>query len=187
MTRIAGTAGEIAHHRSVRALLVWTIVWLLAGAAAADDRPRIAKGYRDGRPLRLRVVEVDGMAVEVSTARAFRAMRRAAAADGVALRVVSGFRTFERQAELYRAWRRGAGHRAARPGHSNHQAGRALDLDLATGTYAWLQANARRHGFHRTVRGEPWHWEYHDVSEGTVQLRCGAELELAKLYAELPD
>lgn len=160
MTRIAGTAGEIAHHGTVRALRVLAILCLLAWAAAAEARPQLAKGYRHGKPLRLRVVEVDGLTVEVSTARAFRAMQRAAAADGIALRVVSGFRTFERQAELYRAWRRGAGHRAARPGHSNHQAGRALDLDLATGTYAWLQANARRHGFHRTVRGEPWHWEY---------------------------
>ena len=30
-------------------------------------------------------------------------------------------------------------------------------------------------------------WEYHDASDGTGPLRCGAELELAKLYAELPD
>lgn len=131
-----------------------------AGTAAADDRPRIAKGYRWGRPLPLRVVQVDGLDVEVWTARAFRAMQRAAAADGVSIRLVSGFRTHERQGELYRAWRSGWGNPAARPGYSNHQAGRALDLDLDGGAYAWLQAKARRHGFRRTVRGEPWHWEY---------------------------
>lgn len=144
----------------MRALLIALIACLLAGTASAGDRPRTAKGYRGGRPVTLRVVEIDGVAVEVATARAFRAMRRAAAAAGVALRLTSGFRTHARQAELYRAWRRGAGHRAARPGYSNHQAGRALDLDLGAGTYAWLRANARAHGFHRTVRGEPWHWEY---------------------------
>jgi hypothetical protein len=157
VTGIAGGAGEIAHHREVRALL---IVCLLAGVAAADARPRIAKGYQHGRPLRVRVVDVGGVDVEVATARAFRSMQRAAAAAGVRLRIESGFRTYERQAELYRAWRRGAGHLAARPGYSNHQLGRALDLEIDRATLAWLQANARRHGFHRTVRGEPWHWEY---------------------------
>jgi LAS superfamily LD-carboxypeptidase LdcB len=160
VTTVAGTTGEIAHHGTVRALLVLAIVCLLAGAAAADARPQLAKGYRNGKQLRLRVVEVDGLAVEVSTARAFRAMQRAAAASGIALRLVSGFRTFERQTELYRAWRLGYGNRAARPGYSNHQAGRALDIDLDHSVLAWLQANARRHGFHRTVRGEPWHWEF---------------------------
>jgi LAS superfamily LD-carboxypeptidase LdcB len=147
----------MAHHRAVRALL---IVCLLAGVAAADDPSRAAKGYRHGRPLRLRVVEIDGMDVEVATARAFRSMQRAATTGGVALRIVSGFRTHARQAELYREWRRGAGHIAAPPGYSNHQRGRALDLDLDAPTYAWLQTNARSHGFYRTVRGEPWHWEY---------------------------
>ena len=50
---------------------------------------------------------------------------------------------------------------AAKPGHSNHQAGTALDLLLdAPETFDWLQANAKRFGFVRTVRKEPWHWEY---------------------------
>jgi Uma2 family endonuclease len=30
-------------------------------------------------------------------------------------------------------------------------------------------------------------WEYHDVTEGTVQLPSGVTLDLARLYAELPD
>ncbi len=30
-------------------------------------------------------------------------------------------------------------------------------------------------------------WEYRDVTEGTVKLLSGAELDLARLYAELPD
>jgi len=152
-----GPTRRIPHHYPVRALL---ILCLLAGVAAADTQPRPAKGYRDGRPVRLRVVEVDGRDVELTTARAFRAMQRAAAARGVSLRIVSGFRTHERQVELYRDFRRGAGNRAARPGYSHHQAGGALDLDLDATTYAWLTANARAHGFYRTVRGEPWHWEF---------------------------
>lgn len=30
-------------------------------------------------------------------------------------------------------------------------------------------------------------WEYHDATEGTVQLASGAVLDLARLYADLPD
>jgi Uma2 family endonuclease len=30
-------------------------------------------------------------------------------------------------------------------------------------------------------------WEYHDVTEGSMQLVSGAVLDLARLYAQLPD
>src|SRR5689334_2268166 len=102
----------MAHHRTVRALL---IVCLLAGAARADGRAHLVKGYAGGRPVRVRVIDVDGTDVEVATARAFRAMAHAASAAGISLRIESGFRTNERQAELYREWRRGAGNVAAPP------------------------------------------------------------------------
>ena len=62
---------------------------------------------------------------------------------------------------FYQAWREGWGNRAARPGHSNHQSGRALDIAVSSpGALAWLSHNGSRFGFKRTVRGEPWHWEY---------------------------
>jgi D-alanyl-D-alanine carboxypeptidase len=32
--------------------------------------------------------------------------------------------------------------------------------DTTSAAYAWLAANACRFGFRRTVRSEPWHWEY---------------------------
>lgn len=107
------------------------------------------------------VVPIDWSEVEVRTARAFAMMRAAAEQDGVALWVVSGFRSHEHQQWLYAAWRAGWGNRAARPGRSNHQSGRALDLEIdRPGVLAWLDANARRFGFKRTVKGEPWHWEW---------------------------
>lgn len=145
----------------------WTrvlIVCLLAGLAgvtpAHAGAARVAKGFQRGRPVKLHVVPLDWAVVEIATAQAFRAMRRAAAKMGIQLRVVSGFRTHTEQAELYRAWRRGYGNRAARPGFSNHQSGRALDLDIDRRSYRWLVGNARRFGFRLTVAGEPWHWEY---------------------------
>lgn len=135
------------------------LLCLLAQVARAE----VVVGYRNGKPLELEVTEVDGVLVEVKTARAFIAMRDAAAEDGVELVVWSGFRSHERQAELYAEWKAGYGNPAARPGYSNHQSGRALDINLLgvpPETFAWLTKNATRFGFRRTVPKEPWHWEY---------------------------
>jgi D-alanyl-D-alanine carboxypeptidase len=109
-------------------------------------------------------LEPDDVEVEVSTARAFLTMQAAAAKDGVDLRIASGFRTAEEQRALFRAWRHGRGNKAARPGESNHQSGRALDIATqGRGTFEWLEANAATFRFKRTVKGEPWHWEYVDA------------------------
>ena len=74
----------------------------------------------------------------------------------------TAFRTYERQAELYRAYRNGTGNKAARPGASNHQHGQAFDLNTRGNPliYEWLKKNGPKHGFIRTVDDEPWHWEY---------------------------
>jgi hypothetical protein len=123
-------------------------------------------GYRDGRRHTFEVVALGPTAVEVEvdTARAFLAMREAAAKECVELRLESGFRTAAEQRELFRAWRKGRGNKAARPGRSNHQSGRALDISVISvpGARDWLETNAVLFGFTRTVRNEPWHWEYLD-------------------------
>lgn len=54
---------------------------------------------------------------------------------------------------------------AACPGTSIHQTGRAIDLNFNNETEGgeyliWLNNNAHKYGFERTVSGEPWHWEY---------------------------
>jgi LAS superfamily LD-carboxypeptidase LdcB len=133
-----------------------------ANAEYPDDlTPRDEIGYRRGKRIKIKVVRIGWTDVEVNTAEGFLAMRAAAAADGIELWIYSGFRSHERQQLLYQAWREGWGNKAARPGRSNHQSGRALDLYLGDpSTYDWLKANARKFGFKRTVRGEPWHWEY---------------------------
>jgi LAS superfamily LD-carboxypeptidase LdcB len=139
---------------------VVVLLCLLAGLAYADE-PRSATGYHHGKPYALSVVTIDGADVEVHTAQAYEKMRAAAQKAGVVLRVHSGFRTQDHQAWLYSLWRAGWGNRAAKPGWSNHQSGRALDLVVDDdGTFAWLIRHGWRYGFRRTVRGEPWHWEY---------------------------
>jgi len=133
---------------------------------------RSATGYQGGQKVEVKVVEVGGAEVEVRTAKAFKTMARAARKAGIELAVRSGFRAHAKQARLYRQYRRGAGNLAARPGYSQHESGRALDLVITQErTYRWLTAHASEFGFHRTVRGEPWHWEYiGDASKTAVEL-----------------
>lgn len=129
-----------------------------------NERERQAVGYVAGKAFTITVVGIDDKPVEVATAAAFRRMREAAAADGVSIKVVSGFRTMAEQEYLYACYKTkkcNSGNLAARPGFSNHQSGHALDLnarDPAVG--AWLKDHASAFGFHNTVPSEPWHWEY---------------------------
>lgn len=120
-----------------------------------------AVGYRSGHAFSICVVSIDGKPVEVHTAIAYHRMAHAAAASGVFLRVVSGFRTMAQQRALYAAYRAGHGNLAAPPGYSNHQSGHALDLNTSrSGVYRWLAFHGRAYGFKRTVASEAWHWEH---------------------------
>lgn len=125
--------------------------------------------YRAGRELGLiTVVREDGLLMEAQTAKAWREMKAVAAAEGVHLKANSAFRTMPEQEQLYAE--HVAGTRkdpVARPGHSNHQNGVALDIEVRRSTsspeYVWLAANARRWGFTNVGAGfhppEFWHWE----------------------------
>ncbi|HEY8376346.1 MAG TPA: M15 family metallopeptidase [Nannocystis sp.] len=131
---------------------------------AIDCEERIDTGYVKGMPFEITVVTVDGKPVEINTANVFYAMQQAAAADGVGIKVVSGFRTMEEQEYLYNCYINcncNNCNQAAKPGYSNHQSGHALDLNTAaTGVLSWLQAHGAEWGFSATVPGEPWHWEW---------------------------
>jgi LAS superfamily LD-carboxypeptidase LdcB len=135
------------------------ILAIVLAAARADART--ATGYHDGEKMKVKVVEVGKAEAEVHTAVAFRAMAKAARKAGIELAIRSGFRSHAKQTKLYKEYRKGSGNLAARPGFSNHESGRALDLVIGQyKTYEWLQNHASTYGFHRTVPGEPWHWEY---------------------------
>lgn len=144
--------------------------WVTATALAARAHSELGVsahptvGYQRGQPYVLAVADMQGLGqvqMEVGALLAFRRMEVAAARDGVRLLVVSGFRTQEQQRELYRLFRRGLGPLASKPGHSNHQSGHAVDLDMSLpGVKLWMKRNARRFGFRRTVPSERWHWEH---------------------------
>ncbi|AGY60668.1 D-alanyl-D-alanine carboxypeptidase [Gloeobacter kilaueensis JS1] len=122
-----------------------------------------------------------------SAAGPYRQMVRAAAASGVHLVALSGFRGERHQQELYlrQLGRAGTADAAtlinAPPGYSEHHTGYALDLgdgDQAganvqprferTAAFRWLTANARKFGFELSfprhnpggVSYEPWHWRF---------------------------
>lgn len=105
---------------------------------------------------------------------------------GHELRVVSGYRSYRTQAGTFDYWAAKEGAEAAdrisaRPGHSEHQTGLAVDLDGPGGCYldacfgstpagVWLAAECHRFGFVLSYPEgleersgfdyEPWHFRY---------------------------
>jgi LAS superfamily LD-carboxypeptidase LdcB len=137
------------------------LVFVLLAATSASADARTATGYVGGAQTTIKVTDVGGKDVEVKTAKAFRVMQKAARKAGVSLSIRSGYRSYKKQAQLYKDYRRGRGNLAAPPGYSNHESGRALDLYVTDHhAYDWLREHGSTYGFHRTVPGEAWHWEY---------------------------
>ncbi len=117
-----------------------------------------------------------------------RAMAQAAAAAGHPIAVQSGYRSYQTQVTTFQYWVKVDGYAyalrsSARPGHSEHQLGTAMDLRAkggkapwdyqdwaATPTGAWVEANAWRYGFVMSYpKGaeattcymyEPWHYRF---------------------------
>jgi hypothetical protein len=124
-----------------------------AGAGAGVGMPAQASGGGYGGRLVYRTGE--GMRPDVAAA--FDRMAAAAGGDGIALMVVSGFRSDAEQAALFAAhpdptW-------VAPPGKSLHRC--ATELDLGPGSaYGWLAANATRFGFVQRYSWEAWHYGF---------------------------
>ncbi|MEL7298274.1 MAG: M15 family metallopeptidase [Pseudomonadota bacterium] len=121
--------------------------------------------------------------LEPVTAGQWVGMRQAAAADGIDLLLVSGFRSVDYQAGLIQR-KLDAGQAIgeilktlAPPGCSEHHTGRAVDIATPgyppltaafeeSDAFAWLQKNAQKHGFSMSYPKnnaygyiyEPWHW-----------------------------
>ena len=132
------------------------------GAVGAVGAPGVGEyagplEFRQGKPMRPDV------------ALAFDRMAEAAAADGVNLIVVSGFRSNAEQAKLFAAhpdpkW-------VAPPGQSLHRLGTELDLG-PSGAYGWLARNAGRFHFVQRYSWEPWHYGF-TLNAGTTSVGFG--------------
>lgn len=123
------------------------------GASEAGGATGMASGGGYGGLLVYR----DGEGMRPDVAAAYDQMAAAARADGVALIVVSGFRSDAEQAELFAAnpdptW-------VAPPGQSLHRCATELDIGPSS-AYGWLAANGSRFGFQLRYSWEPWHWGF---------------------------
>lgn len=144
-------------------------------------------GYAPTDLVQPAVPNVNGQPVRAEVATALTAMFTAAAADGVTLTLQSGYRSYDTQVSVYgddvvENGVAAADTDTARPGHSEHQTGLAVDIGAASGVCtldvcfgqtaegAWLAANAWRFGFvlrypqgAEQITGfsyEPWHFRY---------------------------
>ncbi|MBR6891354.1 MAG: M15 family metallopeptidase, partial [Clostridia bacterium] len=105
--------------------------------------------------------------------------------------VTSGYRSYQRQREVYAQSEPG---KAQEPGASEHQTGLAFDVTVETGEgfentpqYAWLMEHAHEYGFIQRypankaditgISYEPWHYRYVGVEAATRMYRTGLTLE----------
>ena len=116
---------------------------------------------------------------------AYVKLKDAAAKKNLTLEINSGFRTFQRQDQLFAAFLHGRGNLAAKPGNSNHQHGQAFDLNThgfaGDPIYDWLVKNGPKFGFVRTVNKEHWHWEYRPADAATLVAQGGFKLSNVKV------
>ena len=128
----------------------------------------------------------------------FNQLRAGAARDGLNIYISSGFRSYSSQAQIYQnyVWRDGqakADTYSARPGHSEHQTGLAIDVNeisdrfIGTPEAIWLAAHAHEYGFiirypygKDDITGykyEPWHIRYIGVDNAKKVYESGLTLE----------
>lgn len=134
---------------------------------------------------------------------AFDEMKNAAASDGLNIYVVSGFRSYNTQNNLYnnyvnRDGRDAADTYSARPGHSEHQTGLAADINMVDDEFEytpegkWLNDNAYKYGFIlRYPKGktnetgyiyESWHFRYVGVPLATKLYNGGNWISLENYF-----
>lgn len=148
-----------------------------------------------------------GQQMDRAAAAAFLAMQEAAAAEGIELTPVSGFRSHETQTNNYNAsiqryLAQGIDEAEATrlteryyaiPGTSEHEAGLAMDINLVedsfadTPAFAWLQQHANEYGFLFRYRAEaeeithiayePWHYRYVGANHAAEIEKRGITLE----------
>jgi D-alanyl-D-alanine carboxypeptidase len=130
--------------------------------------------------------QTEGVAVRQIILEDLSALREAAEANGTPITILAGYRSYERQQDLFdrRVDELGAseaGSRVARPGHSEHQLGTTIDVTsaglgdvdqswVASPAGQWIASNASDFGFilsypsnavDRTCYDfEPWHLRY---------------------------
>ena len=162
-------------------------------------------GYQNGSMPDDRLMSFDGCTLERDAAYMYALLMEAAEEDGVSLGYEDCYRSYNSQAAAYnsrcpvvdtpifgldpltgasvqtgvKSGRVCSGPPTARPGHSNHGWGRAVDftdgygvLGCSDATFRWMQGNAHRFGWVHPdwahcgmSTQEPWHWEFAGVTD----------------------
>jgi LAS superfamily LD-carboxypeptidase LdcB len=138
-----------------------------------------------------------------TTNEAFKKMQAAAKLDGISLVIKSGYRSYATQKSTYnyyvsRDGKTKADTYSARPGHSEHQTGLAMDLNIINDTFhntkeaKWLASNCYKYGFIlRYPKGktnetgykyESWHFRYVGVDLATKLYNNGDWITLESYF-----
>lgn len=129
---------------------------------------------------------------------AFQQLVNGAAADNINIYLSSGFRSYDYQAQIYNNYvamdgQANADTYSARPGHSEHQTGLAIDCNIIDDSFTgtpeaiWLENHCHEYGFiirypkgKEGVTGykyEPWHIRYIGVENAKAVHNSGLCLE----------
>lgn len=99
-------------------------------------------------------------------AKAWEEMRAAAAADGLDIRAIDTYRSWDVQDAAHKAHLRGEKKaNVLPPGESEHGNGLAVDVTnghlvgVGDAEYTWLRTNGARYGWY-PISNESWHWEF---------------------------
>jgi D-alanyl-D-alanine carboxypeptidase len=180
----------------------WPVIYSLQEAASltvvVNKKHKLPSEYAPG------LQSVAGGQMRPDAAAALSTMLDAAANAGVSMRIISSYRSYSTQVATYNKWvnlqgKAQADRSSARPGHSEHQTGLAVDLGtpdnncdllICFGTTAqgkWLAANSHKYGFivryesdTESTTGyqyEPWHMRYLGVDAATAVKNSGQTLD----------
>lgn len=157
------------------------------------------------------LVELEGHRLREDAATAAAAMLQDMRAEGITVGLTSAYRSYEEQVGTYRHWVELNGQEtadtvSARPGHSEHQTGLALDLSDGSGcdlqacfaqteAAQWAAQHAHEYGLvlrypqgAQEVTGyayEPWHYRYIGADEAALLHEQG-DATLEEFYGTGP-
>lgn len=173
--------------------------WLIVN----KHRPLVPADYLPAdlvRPAVAMTASGEASLLNSTAAAAAEAMFAAAARDGVAMVLASGYRSYTTQVATYNGYVAARGQAdadtaSARPGYSEHQTGWAFDIADGNGacgfqpcfadqpSAVWAKANGHRFGFvvrypwmFHPITGyyyEPWHLRYIGVEAATDMVNRG--------------
>lgn len=137
-----------------------------------------------------------GNGLTTETKNAFNKLQAAALVDGFNLKITSGYRSYNTQNTLYNNYVKKDGVTkadtySARPGHSEHQTGLAIDVGPGvirdSAIAKWIKDNCAKYGFivrypdkMTYITGyqyEPWHLRYIGIDIATEIMSKGITLE----------